>query len=205
MENAQTGAALSGSAECWANTRTGKVFDALIDDEYANPVFLIDELDKATGHQGYDLLGPLYQFLERHQAAVFHDESIPDLSIDASHVTWLLTANDLTKVPAPILSRLQILDIPAHDAIQARSILKRIFTDTVAEIVAGGMRDDHVQTMMNLTVSQHALDIIASLPLRQAKIQLRPALARPLQHNAISLEACDLTDLATIAVSGPCH
>ena len=202
MENAQTGAALSGSAQYWSNTRTGKVFDALIDDEYANPVFLVDELDKATGHQGCDPLAPLYQFLERHQAAVFHDESIPDLSIDASHITWLLTANDLTKVPAPILSRLQIFNVPAPDAVQARSILKRIFTETVAAIVDAGMREDHTETMANLTISQHALDMIASLPLRQAKIQLRPALARALQRRADSLEVCDLTDLATMAVTG---
>jgi ATP-dependent Lon protease len=205
MENAQTGAGLSGSAQYWANSRTGKVFNALIDDDFANPVFLVDELDKATGHSGYDPLAPLYQFLERHQAAVFHDESIPDLSIDASHITLLLTANDLTKVPEPILSRLQIFDIPAPDAVQARSILKRIFTETVAAIVEAGMREDHAETMANLTISQHALDILSSLPLRQAKIQLRPALARALQRRALLLEPCDLTDLSTMAVTGTRH
>ena len=205
MENPQTGAALSGRTQYWANTRTGKVFDALIDDEYANPVLSVDELDKATGHQGYDPMAPLYQFLERHQAAVFHDESIPDLPNDAGHITWLLTANDLTKVPAPILGRLRIFDIPTPDAIQARSILKRIFAETVAEIVAAGIRDDHIQTTVNLTVSQHALEIIASLPIRQAKIQVRPALARALQRRAVSLDVCDLTDLATIAATGSCH
>ena len=40
VENAQTGAALGGSAQYWSNTCTGKVFDALIDDDFANPGFL---------------------------------------------------------------------------------------------------------------------------------------------------------------------
>lgn len=147
-------------------------------------------------------MAPLYQFLERHQAAVFHDESIPDLPIDASHITWLLTANDLKKVPAPIRSRLQIFDIPVPDAIQARSNLKRILTETVAQIVADGMRDDHTETIMNFTISHPSLDIVASMPLRQAKIQFRPALARALQRRATSLDTCDFTTLATMPVTG---
>ena len=150
-------------------------------------------------------MAPLYQFQERHQAAVFHDESIPDVLINASHITWLLTANDLKKVPAPILSRLQIFDIPAPDAIQARSILNRILTETVAQIVATGMRDDHTETIIKLIVSQPALDIVASMPLRQAKIQFRPALARALHRRATSMDACDFTDMATMPVTGSHH
>ena len=83
--------------------------------------------------------------------------------------------------------------------------MKRTFTETVVSIVEAGIRDDLIQTIVNLTISQPALDIIASLPLRQAKIQLRPALARALQRCALSLEACDLTDLAAMAVTGTSH
>jgi ATP-dependent Lon protease len=205
MENAQTGAALSGSAQYWSNSRTGQVFNALIDHEFANPVFLVDELDKARGHQGYDPLAPLYQFLERHQASVFHDESIPELAIDASHIIWLMTANDLSQVPAPILSRLKVFDILAPDGFQSGRIVQRIFAETIAEIVKNGIREHHRETMSNLTISQQALQIMAALPLRQAKIQLRPALAKALQRGATSLEPCDFTDLATMEASGSVH
>ena len=52
MENAQSNGQLVGSDEFWSNSKPGAVFDALIHGDIANPLFFLDELDKAAGTRG---------------------------------------------------------------------------------------------------------------------------------------------------------
>ena len=48
---------LSGASSQWKNARSGKVFDTLVNGDYANPVMVLDEIDKAGGDSQYDPLG----------------------------------------------------------------------------------------------------------------------------------------------------
>lgn len=114
MSSAETGAQLGGSAASWANSQAGQVFDLLVNGKEANPVILLDELDKAMLHPGerFSPVGPLYQLLEPSMARTFRDISVPTLEIDASAIVWMATSNDRHLLPAPILSRLLSFDIP---------------------------------------------------------------------------------------------
>lgn len=105
MEAEQTGACISGSSEFWSNTQTGLIFNALTTGKTANPMILLDELDKAGGDSRFDPAAGLYGLLERETAQRFEDLSIRGLPIDASAIIWIITANDETRIPAPILSR----------------------------------------------------------------------------------------------------
>ena len=71
--------------------RPGKVFEALVEGEYANPVIVVDEIDKASGDAQYDPLGALYSLLEHDTAQSFTDE-FAEVAIDASQVIWITTA-----------------------------------------------------------------------------------------------------------------
>lgn len=105
METEQSGAGISGSSEFWSNTQTGQLFDVLTTGRTANPIVLLDELDKAGGDSRFNPVGGLYSLLERETAQRFEDQSIRGLKIDASAVIWVITANDATLIPEPILSR----------------------------------------------------------------------------------------------------
>ena len=75
MSSLTAGWILSGASAQWKNAKPGKVFDALVNGDYANPVIVVDEIDKAGGDSQYDPLGSLYTLLEHDTACDFIDES----------------------------------------------------------------------------------------------------------------------------------
>ena len=119
---------LSGASSQWKNARPGKVFDTLVGGEYANPVLVIDEIDKAAGHAQYDPLGALYSLLEADTARSFTDE-FAEVPIDCTSVVWIATANDASHIPEPILNRLNVYDIAAPDAEGTRQIAANLYRE----------------------------------------------------------------------------
>lgn len=117
---------LSGSSSQWKGARPGKVFQALVDGQYANPVMVVDEVDKASNDAQYDPLGALYSLLEHDTALRFVDE-FAEVGVDASQVIWVLTANDARGIPEPILNRMNVFEIEAPDAQAARHIAQRLY------------------------------------------------------------------------------
>ncbi len=117
---------LSGSSSQWKGARPGKVFETLVQGEFANPVVVIDEIDKAAGGAQYDPLGALYSLLEFDTAQHFTDE-FAEVPIDCSAVVWVATANDAAGIPEPILNRLNVYEIDAPDEAGRRSIAARLY------------------------------------------------------------------------------
>jgi len=132
MSSMTAGWVLSGSSSQWKGSRPGKVFETLVDGQYANPVMVVDEIDKSAADGAYDPLGALYSLLEHDTAAEFIDEFI-EVPIDASDVVWIATANDARLIPEPILNRMNVYEIEAPDAVAARRIAMSIYRDIRAE------------------------------------------------------------------------
>ena len=126
MSSMTAGWLLSGSSSQWKGARPGKVFEALVDGQYANPVVVVDEVDKASNDAQYDPLGALYSLLEHDTAQHFVDE-FAEVRIDASQVIWVLTANDERGIPEPILNRMNVFEIEAPDAVASRKIALRLY------------------------------------------------------------------------------
>ena len=133
MSSMTAGWLLSGSSSQWKGAKPGKVFEALIDGQYANPVIVIDEIDKAAGDAQYDPLGALYSLLEHDTAGNFTDE-FAEIPIDASQVIWITTANDPRCIPDPILNRMNVFEIQPPTPEQARAIARNLYV---------GIRNDH--------------------------------------------------------------
>jgi ATP-dependent Lon protease len=130
MSSITAGWVLTGASAQWHNARPGKVAQTLIEGEYANPVVVLDEVDKAGGDSRYDTMGALYALLERDTAAHFKDEFI-DVDMDASHILWVATANDASAIPEPILNRMNVYAIERPDADGARTIALAVYHDIV--------------------------------------------------------------------------
>jgi ATP-dependent Lon protease len=105
---------LSGASSQWKNAKPGKVFDTFLNGEYANPVMVVDEIDKASADGQYDPLGALYELLESQTAMRFIDE-FAEVPIDASGAVWFATANDAARIPEPLLNRMHVYEIAAPD------------------------------------------------------------------------------------------
>jgi ATP-dependent Lon protease len=128
MSSLTAGWVLSGASSQWKNAKPGKVFDTFLNGEYANPVIVVDELDKASADGQYDPLGALYELLEIETATRFVDEFV-ELPIDASGAVWLATANDAARIPEPLLSRLAVYEIEAPDEAGSRRIAASIYRE----------------------------------------------------------------------------
>jgi len=126
MSSLTAGWVLSGASSQWKGARPGKVFETLVDGAYANPVMVVDEIDKARGEHAYDPLGALYSLLEHDTAHDFTDE-FAEVPIDASQVIWVATANDGHAIPEPILNRMSVYEILAPDRDAARAIALRLY------------------------------------------------------------------------------
>jgi ATP-dependent Lon protease len=133
MSSMTAGWLLSGSSSQWKGAKPGKVFEALVDGEYANPVIVVDEIDKASADAQYDPLGALYSLLEHDTALSFTDE-FAEVAIDASQVIWVTTANDERGIPAPILNRMNVFTVEAPTLEAARQIARDLYQ---------GIRADH--------------------------------------------------------------
>jgi ATP-dependent Lon protease len=126
MSSLTAGWVLSGASSQWKGSRPGKVFETLVDGQYANPVMVIDEIDKASAEHAYDPLGSLYSLLEIDTASAFTDE-FAEVAIDASQVIWIATANDEREIPEPILNRMNVYEVRAPDREAARGIALRLY------------------------------------------------------------------------------
>ena len=128
MSSLTAGWVLSGASSQWKNAKPGKVFDTFLNGDYANPVIVVDELDKTSADSQYDPLGALYELLEVDTATHFVDEFV-EVPIDASGAVWLATANDAARIPEPLLSRLSVYEIEAPDAEGSRRIAATIYRE----------------------------------------------------------------------------
>lgn len=128
MSSLTAGWVLTGASAQWHNARPGKIAQTLIEGDYANPVVVLDEVDKAGGDSRYDPMGALYGLLERDTAIHFKDEFI-DVGIDASHILWIATANDENAIPEPILNRMNVYAIERPDAEGSRRIALAVYRE----------------------------------------------------------------------------
>lgn len=128
MSSLTAGWILSGASSQWRNARAGKVFDTLVNGDYANPVMVVDEIDKASTDGQYDPLGALYGLLEPDTAAEFVDE-FAEVPVDCSDIVWVATANDIGRIPDPILNRMNVYEIPAPDRDGARRIAQGLYRE----------------------------------------------------------------------------
>jgi len=128
---------ISGMDSAWKNSKPGVVFEALVNGKTANPVICLNEVDKAKGSgQHNSPMAALYALLEPTSSERFMDEFIP-VTLDASRVVWVLTAND-GDIPAPILSRLEVFNIPNPTPDQCRAIASSVWDSLCQKVLPRG-------------------------------------------------------------------
>lgn len=106
-------AELIGHRRTYVGASAGKIVNALIKCKTANPVILIDEVDKMVKDIKGDPASALLDILDSNQNSRFIDNYI-DEEFDLSKVLFILTANDLNLIPEPLRDRLEIIEIPGY-------------------------------------------------------------------------------------------
>src|SRR5712692_6456325 len=185
MSSLTAGWVLSGASSQWKNAKPGKVFDTFLNGDYANPVIVVDELDKASSDGQYDPLGALYELLEVETATRFVDEFV-ELPIDASGAVWLATANDASRIPEPLLNRLSVYEIEAPDAEGAARIAASIYREIRSAHDWGRQFPE--------APSAAALAKLASLPPREMRRAIHSAFGNAKLTDRAEVSADDIQD-----------
>ena len=186
MSSMTAGWLLSGSSAQWKGARPGKVFEALVEGEYANPVIVVDEIDKASGDAQHDPLGALY-LLEHDTAQSFTDE-FAEVAIDASQVIWITTANDARGIPDPILNRMNVFEVEAPTLEQARTIALNLYQDIRNSHDWGRLLDPEPQ--------DDVLDHLAHMPPREMRRALMTGFGNARLDRRSTVEIADLPKAA---------
>jgi ATP-dependent Lon protease len=140
MNALSAGFVITGSSATWKGAKCGKIAERLVHGQYANPVILLDEIEKASGSSQSDPMAALYQLLEPETSSHFHDEFI-DLDIDASQIFWVMTANSLEGIPEPLLNRMAIYEVPVPTAEQAAAIAQKMYASILHELKLEAFED----------------------------------------------------------------
>ena len=127
---------LRGSEKFWSNTESGLLFNLLCLGEFANPVILLDEIDKACSGSGRHELDPLAQLhsaMEPQTARRTVDAST-EIEFDASLVTYIATSNSLRGLTMPILSRMEVMVVAPPDPSEAVGIARAVVAQVLGKL-----------------------------------------------------------------------
>lgn len=125
------GTVFSGTDRRWSSTEPCHPLLAIARAGHANPLVLIDELEKAGTGSRSDfgrLWDCLLGFMETETSMRYPDPAIQN-SVDLSHVSYLATANSVTGLPAPLLDRLRVLEFPRPSAHDLDALLPPVIAD----------------------------------------------------------------------------
>ena len=185
-------AEIRGHRRTYVGALPGKIIQSLKRVKYNNPLFCLDEIDKMSSDYRGDPASALLEVLDPEQNATFMDHYL-DLEYDLSKVFFITTANSLHSIPAPLLDRMEIIELNSYLETEKRHIARNFLLPRQIE--------EHGLKEYNIRLSENALlEIIRSYTREAGVRNLEREIGALCRKTAIRLvEEGDLNKCVTIS------
>ncbi|MEX6430541.1 AAA family ATPase [Ferrimicrobium acidiphilum] len=181
---------LLGFHATYRDSRPGRIISALAGCETANPIILLDEIDKTGTHEGA-VADVLLALLDPGNLGVFVDGYL-DLPYDLSGVTWVATSNSSERIPRALLDRLHVIKLSGYSDQQKFTIACEVL---LPEILRGYQHDLRNGINVSETVIERLIELNSGDP------GLR-TLQRWLQSLVTKLLVADLEGIELVLTPG---
>ncbi|KZT67440.1 ATP-dependent protease La [Daedalea quercina L-15889] len=155
-------AEIKGHRRTYVGALPGKIIQALKRVGTENPLVLIDEVDKIGRGINGDPSSALLEMLDPEQNNAFLDHYM-DVPVDLSRVLFVCTANTLDTIPAPLLDRMEVLEVSGYVSEEKSKIAEQYLGPQAKE--ASGLKDADVQ------LDPSAIDVLIKYYARESGVR----------------------------------